>query len=56
MSFDWWHPESTAICFIIVTIVEIHKLIIDVGLCVQTKFHFQLLLIRTILKKSFGLH
>ena len=23
MSFDWWHPERTATCFIIVTIVEI---------------------------------
>jgi len=27
MSFDWWHPECN---FIIVTIVEIHMLIIDV--------------------------
>jgi len=30
MSFDWWHPECTASCFIIVTIVENHRLIIDV--------------------------
>jgi len=29
MSFDWWHPECTETCFIIVTIVEIHRLIID---------------------------
>jgi len=32
MSFDWWHPECTATCFLIVTIVEIHRLILD--LCV----------------------
>jgi len=31
MSFDWWHPERTATCFIIVTIVDIHCLIIDVS-------------------------
>jgi len=31
MSFGThWHPECTATCFIIVTIVEIHRLIIDV--------------------------
>jgi len=36
MSFDWWPPEYTATCFIIVTIVEIHMLIIDV-LCLFTK-------------------
>jgi len=32
MSFDWWHPECTATFFIIVTIVEIHRLILN--LCV----------------------
>jgi len=26
MSFDWWQPECTATWFIIVTIVEIHRL------------------------------
>jgi len=35
MSFDWWHPECNATCFIIVTIVEIHWLIIDV--CMSLK-------------------
>jgi len=30
MRFDWWHPEYAAKCFIIVTIVEIHRLILDV--------------------------
>jgi len=29
MSFVWWHTEFTSTCFIIVTIVEIHRLIID---------------------------
>jgi len=29
MRFDWWHPEYIAKCFIMVTIVEIHKLIHD---------------------------
>jgi len=28
--FDWWRPEWTATCLIIVTIVENHTLIIDV--------------------------
>jgi len=35
MSFDWWHPECNAKCFISVTIVEIHRLIIDVCVCVS---------------------
>jgi len=35
MNFDWWHLECTATFFIIVTIVEIHRLIIDV--CVSLK-------------------
>jgi len=26
ISFDWWHPECTATCFIIITIVENHRL------------------------------
>jgi len=30
--FDWWHPEYTAKYFMIVTIVEIHRLILDVFL------------------------
>jgi len=33
MSFDWWHPEYTTTCVIIATIVEIHRLILD--LCVS---------------------
>jgi len=33
MSFDWLHPECTATCFIIVTNVEIHRLILN--LCVK---------------------
>jgi len=32
MSFDWSHPEYTAKCFIIVTINEIHRLILDIFL------------------------
>jgi len=35
MSFDWWHPDCTATFFIIVTIVEIQRQIIDV--CVSLK-------------------
>jgi len=38
MSFDWWHPECTATCFIIVTIVENHRLIIDI--CVSKTITF----------------
>jgi len=53
MSFDWWHPECTATCFIIVTIVEIHRLIIDyVSVSKQNKN----LWIRTTIKKYFGLY
>jgi len=33
MRFDWWHPEYTAKCFIIVTMIEIHRLILDVFGC-----------------------
>jgi len=35
MSFNWWHPECTATCFIIVTIAVNHRLIIDVCVCKQ---------------------
>jgi len=30
MRFDWWYQEYTVKWFIIVTIVEIHRLILDV--------------------------
>uniref|UniRef100_A0A8C2E8S7 ATP-dependent zinc metalloprotease YME1L1 n=1 Tax=Cyprinus carpio TaxID=7962 RepID=A0A8C2E8S7_CYPCA len=30
MSFDWWHPECSATCFLMVTIVEVLSLILDV--------------------------
>jgi len=39
MSFDW-HSEWTATCFIIVSIVENHKLIIDVCVSKQNSFEF----------------
>jgi len=47
MRFDWWHPEYTAKCFIIVTIIEIHRLILDVFLklsftAVQRLFRYTL--------------
>ena len=42
MSFDWWHPERTATCFIIVTIVEIHTLNLDVSVCLKERFSFSL--------------
>jgi len=42
MSFDWWHPECTGICFIIVTIVENHRLIIDICVSKQTKIQFSM--------------
>jgi len=35
MSFDWWYPECNATCFMIATIVEIHRQNIDV--CVLKK-------------------
>jgi len=38
MRFDWSHPEYTAKCFIIVTIVEIYRLILDVCLKKQNSF------------------
>jgi len=34
-SLDWWHPECTATCFIIVSTVEIHRLILDVCVCLH---------------------
>jgi len=34
MSFDWWHPECTATCFIIVTVVENHRLAIQLFMSV----------------------
>jgi len=48
MRLDWLHTEYTAKCFIIVTIVEIHRLILD-GLkkCVFMCLSF---------KKFIGLH
>jgi len=35
LTFDWWHPECIATCFIIVTIVEIHRPILDVCVCLH---------------------
>jgi len=51
MRFDWWHPECTATFFIIVTIVEIHRLIIDV--CVSYNSREVNNCIRKALKKLF---
>ena len=38
MSFDWWHPECSATCFLMVTIVEVLSLILD--LCCLNEINF----------------
>jgi len=49
MSFDVWHPECTATCFVFVTIIEIHSLILDV--CVLIWYIFINLIIWILLKR-----
>jgi len=44
MSFYWWHP-CTATCFVIVTIVEIHRLILDVFVCLHKINIFKMFLL-----------